>query len=139
MKNPISQARRMLMELAEKPRSGKWRAVREAHLKKEPFCRWCGSVKDLQVHHIVPFHINGADELIDSNLITLCETMGIEDHLQHGHLGNWKNFNPDIRAQAKATGPKLTIHEPGMAPKYKALIILLLAFAIGTLLTLLWG
>ncbi len=80
-------------------RSGHWPTVRKHHLEKEPVCQWCGSKESLEVHHISPFHIHPEDELQEHNLITLCERPGIECHLHHGHFGNWKNFNPDVRKQ----------------------------------------
>jgi 5-methylcytosine-specific restriction enzyme A len=104
MKNPVSQALKLLAYLGLK-RSGKWPAVRRAHLAHEDWCRWCGSQKDLEVHHISPFHVHPELELTDANLITLCETMGVECHLRHGHFGNWKTFNPLIRSQATFAGP----------------------------------
>ena len=83
-------------------RSDKWPAVRKAHLVKEPFCQWCGGTKNLEVHHMHPFHLNPSLELDDSNLITLCECVGAECHLHHGHLDNWKGFNPTIASEPRA-------------------------------------
>jgi hypothetical protein len=86
---------------AEKPRSPEWPRVRRAHLEKEPVCQWCGGSTELQVHHIQPFHLAPALELDPENLITLCEKKGTDDHLEHGHLGDFKNFNPQIRQQCE--------------------------------------
>jgi len=90
--------------LGEPPRSDKWKTVRKHHIIEEPYCRMCGGVTDLQVHHMIPFHLNEADELIDANLITLCECPGIDCHLKHGHLGDWHNFNPKIKVMANSSG-----------------------------------
>ena len=87
----------------ERPRSDKWPEVRKAHLKEEPVCQWCGGSEKLQVHHIAPFHLHPELELDDINLITLCEEgPGRDCHLTHGHLGNFFDFNPAIRAQCEA-------------------------------------
>jgi hypothetical protein len=88
-------------------RSTQWPAVEKAHLRKEPFCRYCGGQRALQVHHIRPFHLHPEDELNAANLITLCEDAkdGIECHLHIGHLGNWKLFNPHVRVIADAPEP----------------------------------
>lgn len=104
MKNEASQKELMELLSIENPRSDKWPTVRKHHLKTQGWCMMCGSVNDLQTHHIQPFHLHPDLELDPSNLITLCETLGIECHLRHGHLGNWKNFNSDIVKQATSTG-----------------------------------
>ena len=89
------------------PRSPHWPAVREAHLKREPFCRYCGAVAHPEVHHIEPYHLFPAVELEESNLITLCMVPGRECHLRQGHLGSWQRWNPKIRQQCKAHAPAL--------------------------------
>lgn len=85
-------------------RSPEWHRVEEAHIKAEPWCRNCGGTKNLQVHHVEPFHLHPEKELDPTNLITLCEDYhdGVECHLHIGHLGNWKNFNPYVRLTANS-------------------------------------
>ncbi len=78
-------------------RSPHWGKVRKEHLKKEPVCQWCGGKKRLQVHHIIPFHVNPAKELDPRNLITLCEKKGLDCHLEKGHLGNFRQFDLYVR------------------------------------------
>ena len=73
-------------------RSGKWRNVRAEHLKKEPECQACGRASNLEVHHIIPVHVNPDLELDESNLITLDH----DCHLLFGHLMNWKSYNKDV-------------------------------------------
>ena len=90
--------------LGEPPRSTKWPTVRKHHLIEQPYCKMCGGVENLQVHHMLPFHLDESKELDDANLITLCECPGIECHLKHGHLGNWHIFNPQILKIADSTG-----------------------------------
>lgn len=76
-------------------RSGEWPRVRREHLEKEPKCAVCEGDQDLEVHHILPFHLHPAEELNPKNLITLCERKadGVNCHLLFGHLGSFKSFN----------------------------------------------
>lgn len=55
-------------------------------------CRCCGSSKNLNVHHIKPFHLDPALECDPTNLVTLCR----EHHFNIGHKGNWKGENPNV-------------------------------------------
>lgn len=83
-------------------RSSRWEKVRKGHLKLFPMCAACGCNIDLQVHHIVPFHIDRSLELVPSNLITLCEGKGEHKcHLNIGHLGNFRKENPEVIEDAK--------------------------------------
>ena len=83
-------------------RSPEWPAVEKKHLREEPVCQWCGGAQKLQVHHIMPFHLDPSKELDDTNLITLCELHEVNDHLEKGHLGDFQRYNPDIRNQCEA-------------------------------------
>lgn len=83
------------------PRSPKWPALRRKHLRREPFCRSCGQVLDLEVHHVRPVHLFPALELSPANLITLCSAPSRECHLIKGHLGNWWSWNPKVRSQCR--------------------------------------
>ncbi len=74
-------------------RSPKWSTVRKQHLVANPFCAACGTNKDLEVHHIIPVHIDLDKELDISNLITLCSK---QCHLLFGHLMNYKSWNKDV-------------------------------------------
>ena len=79
-------------------RSPKWRKVRAEFLKKYPKCAVCGGTKKIEVHHIVPFHIDPSKELLHSNLITLCEQgPSLNCHLIAGHRGNYQRWNPFVR------------------------------------------
>lgn len=77
------------------PRSGRWRTVREEHLRREPFCQACEKAKDLEVHHVTPVHAGG-DELSPLNLVTLCR----DCHYTIGHGCDWRAWRPDVRALA---------------------------------------
>lgn len=80
-------------------RSSKWPALRKDFLKTNPLCAVCRGSKKLNVHHIVPFSIDKGRELDPNNLITLCED-GFGCHIAIGHLGDYKGWNPDVRADA---------------------------------------
>lgn len=89
-------------------RSSKWPAVRKAHLAQHPRCEACGTTKNLNVHHIFPYHLSPEGELTEANLITLCEGSVINCHLYWGHNLNWKSYEPDVRTMAKAALDRLT-------------------------------
>jgi len=74
-------------------RSPKWSQVRKKHLEKQNNCQFCGTNKNLEVHHITPVHVNPELELDSTNLITLCDK---NCHLLIGHFMNYKSWNPDI-------------------------------------------
>lgn len=78
-------------------RSGAWPRVRREHLEREPACVACGRSKDLEVHHIQPYHETPELELDDGNLVTLCAD---PCHLVFGHLLNYKRANPFVREDA---------------------------------------
>lgn len=82
-------------------RSPQWATVRKQHLIKQPTCRACNGVEKLQVHHIKPFHLFPELELVDHNLITLCEHPDKECHLILGHHGNFKKYNPSVLTDIK--------------------------------------
>lgn len=77
-------------------RSSLWPAVRKEVVSKVKQCEACGSKKNLEVHHIKPFHLFPHLELERSNLIVLCEGRGCNCHLTFGHLLNWKSYNPSV-------------------------------------------
>lgn len=77
-------------------RSPSWPTVRAAHLKEHPTCWACGNDRDLEVHHVLPFHLFPHLELDPHNLLTLCETIGHNCHLNVGHLGSWRRYNPTL-------------------------------------------
>jgi len=83
-------------------RSSQWRKIRRVHLILHPRCAVCGGRKKLEVHHKLPFNIAPDKELSPMNLITLCERKkyGINCHLLIGHLGNYRDFNASVSADA---------------------------------------
>jgi len=84
-------------------RDPRWTALRNAHLKREPFCQACGRDSDLEVHHIEPVHVAPSKELDPANLITLCGIC----HLLIGHLRNWKSYNVSVRKDASTLLQKI--------------------------------
>ena len=72
--------------------------VRKEHLKKASGLRSCGGRKEVEVHHIRPFHLDRALELEPTNLITLCNHLRC--HLLIGHLGSYRSWNVDVRKMA---------------------------------------
>ena len=79
-------------------RSGRWATVRRQHLEREPTCVACGRSKDLEVHHIQPYHERPELELDPENLVTLCAD---PCHLVFGHLLNFRTrSNPQVREDA---------------------------------------
>lgn len=84
----------------EKRRSPEWAAVRDKFLESHPVCSACGSTEKLQVHHIIPFHVNESLELDEKNLITLCMNFD-ECHLEIGHGDSWKCYNPHVVRDAE--------------------------------------
>jgi 5-methylcytosine-specific restriction endonuclease McrA len=97
-------ARNASHAILDKPSLGKrssgWPRVEKEHLILQPVCAGCGSKKCLQVHHKKPFHLHPELELEQSNLITLCENGVANCHLNVGHLGDWKAYNPSVLADA---------------------------------------
>jgi len=82
-----------------KRRSPDWDKVRDAHLSLHPLCAACGGSEELQVHHIIPFHVEASMELEPSNLVTLC--MGrLNCHLHVGHGGSFRFYNPSVLKDA---------------------------------------
>ena len=74
-------------------RANEWPAVSKTHLRSHPFCFVCRTRKKVEVHHVVPFHVDPLLELVLANLITLCRV----HHFLFGHLGDWKSWNVNCR------------------------------------------
>lgn len=78
-------------------RSPSWRKVRAEHIKQNPTCAACGRKEGLEVHHVIPYHIDSTKELDPDNLITLC---GKYCHFVFGHFMYWKSWNENVREDA---------------------------------------
>lgn len=80
-----------------KPRSKQWRKTQKEFLAANPACIACGSKEKLEVHHLLPFHINAALENEFSNLATFCR----KHHYGIGHgETSWKAWNDQAKADA---------------------------------------
>ena len=82
-------------------RSPQWGEVRKTYLKTHGTCVACGSKDHLEVHHIVPFHIDPSKELQPTNFITLCQSKSHNDHLIFGHLLDFHAQNTKVVTDAK--------------------------------------
>jgi len=79
---------------------GQWELTKakKAYLKQFPECAICGNNKSLEVHHIVPVHIDPNIATSEKNFITLCDISNQSCHRWFGHLGDFKNkYNLQIR------------------------------------------
>lgn len=101
IKSKLNKVRSKFHEhIKSRHRSSQWNQVRDDYLSKNSSCKACGGKESLQVHHIVPFHIDRSKELDPSNLICLC--MGQHDcHLLIGHGGSFLCYNPNVTKDAK--------------------------------------
>jgi len=81
-------------------RSSRWAVVALDHLARFPTCAACGSRIGVVVHHIVPVHVDRLLELVDTNLVTLCQGDTLNCHLWCGHLGHWRSWNETVIADA---------------------------------------
>lgn len=84
-------------------RSPRWPAARAAWLKAHPACAATGSTADIEVHHVVPFHLAPGRELDPTNFITLCRPM----HFWLGHGGDWSAYNPFVVHDAAAVSRRV--------------------------------
>jgi hypothetical protein len=67
---------------------------------------WPDNLKEILVKVQLPEnYFNGKTieecELDENMLLPLCEIVGSNHHLDIGHLGAWRNFNPDVIRQAQ--------------------------------------
>lgn len=75
-----------------------WRTLRSRWLVAFPRCAACGSTRRVEVHHVVPAHVDPSRVLDPENLISLCRLC----HFVFGHLLSWRSWNEDVRADAAA-------------------------------------
>ena len=81
-------------------RSKDWPRVRNAYIQANPICACCGKHYKflgkwlLCVHHIKPVHLFPELELVWHNLLPLCNNPRC--HLDKGHLGDWRAWNPSV-------------------------------------------
>ena len=93
-----------------------WRKARAAHIAEEPMCQMCGTEKDLDVHHVFPWHLFEDLRFDRDNFVTLCTPC----HIRFGHHWSYaKGYNPGILELCKAAQAqnariawKGRVHEP---------------------------
>ena len=91
---------RLVLDPLGNRRSALWPKVRAAFLREHPVCAACGVSKDLELHHVRPYHLHPELELDFANLITLCDYAGRGCHFCLGHLYDWRRWNPHVREDA---------------------------------------
>lgn len=96
----LTTLKRITKQITER-RSSQWPKVRKAWLKEHPTCAACGTRKNVEAHHKVPFHVDPGKELDPQNLTTLCDA-GMKCHFTFGHLGNWKSYNESVDEDSQA-------------------------------------
>lgn len=98
------QAERVDDESGVGARSSKWPAVRAAFVKQNPRCAACGSVEELNVHHVQPYWSHPQLELEPENLITLCRwhhwTVGHDPDGKGPQKPDWQKSNAMVRRDA---------------------------------------
>jgi hypothetical protein len=99
-------------------RSSQWPKVRAAYYKTHPDCAACGAVgtsrRQLDVHHVVPVHVDASKELDEHNLITLCPRC----HLYLGHLGSFQDgWNIHVREDAALYRSRIKYRDTGGVAK----------------------
>ena len=65
-------------------------AVRKAcrdHVKSNPMCEWCGGIKKVEAHHIVPLWYDESAGADPDNFISLCRPKRC--HILIGHNGSF--------------------------------------------------
>jgi len=83
--------------------------AKRAYKKKNPVCAVCGYKKDLEIHHIVPVHVDASKALDYDNFITLCDWRNHGCHYVWGHFRNFRTrWNPDIVEFAESVNKFLT-------------------------------
>lgn len=91
-----------------KPMPSGWPAFRAANIAKE--CGACGRTSHLELHHIVPRHIDPTGTFDRNNVFTLCDWC----HVVLGHLGDDRTgYNLDLVSDAKAFRERVKYRETG--------------------------
>ena len=71
--------------------------AKRAYKKTHPFCAVCGTTKDIEIHHIVPVHVDSSKACDPENFISLCDWRNHGCHYIWGHFRNFRSkWNPDI-------------------------------------------
>ncbi len=77
-------------------RNANWLDFSREFLKTK-VCAVCGGKYRLVAHHKIPWYLRPDLELVEDNLIPLCEGRNsCNCHLTFGHLGNWRMYNRQV-------------------------------------------
>jgi 5-methylcytosine-specific restriction protein A len=110
--DPVLDPYRRRVRAYGQKRSPVWGKVRKQWLETHPNCAACGETKHflkaLEVHHIVPFHMDPSKELDPTNLVTLCQSKSHNCHLIFGHLLDFHCMNKDAVVDAEAYRAQVT-------------------------------
>ena len=87
--------------------------AKRSYVNRHPECAVCGNRKYLEVHHVIPVHVDHSLACDDDNFITLCDTKNNGCHRWIGHFGNFRSkWNVDIREYAVQSRIFLECQEP---------------------------
>ena len=78
-------------------RSSGWSTLSRRIIAEVGECEATGSKKNLEAHHIIPFHLRPDLELVRSNIIVLNKWI----HFFLAHFGYYGSWNENIREHAK--------------------------------------
>ena len=83
----------------------KWEEFERKYYESYPkICKACGEKIHIDLHHIIPRHINPKLIFTTSNLIPLDRAC----HFHIGHLLNWSYYNPSVVSDSKLLRHHLT-------------------------------
>lgn len=68
-----------------------WQEFSREFRRKNPKCQACGSLAEVEAHHIRPVSYYPDLEMVEANLMSLCRV----HHFTLGHLCDWRAWNPD--------------------------------------------
>jgi len=84
--------------------------AKRAYVKEHGECAICGNTKDLEVHHIVPVHIDPTMACSPENFVSLCDWRNHGCHYVFGHYRNFRTkYNNDIVNFARNVKYLLTV------------------------------
>ncbi len=78
----------------------KWEQFEKQYWLKHPnekYCHACGTTRKIELHHIIPRHIDPSKIFDENNLIPLCRCC----HFRIGHLRDWDSYNPNVIEDTK--------------------------------------
>jgi hypothetical protein len=109
---PGADAGTSIAQRYELKRSPLWPEAQRKYLAKNPECAVCPSNSNIQIHHVMPFHLchlvyRGDLELDERNFIPLCEESGNNHHLLLGHLGDFESYNQGGRESILMLGKSI--------------------------------